>query len=86
MLRRHCEKPDFSRFWYYSLRTEGAAISYILENDLDTMFATFTPDNTLVFNNGDLVQGSQTGAQALITSYGSVLLETSLSMMLVLVM
>ena len=55
----------------HSLRTEGAAISYILENDLDTMFATFTPDSSLVFNNGDLVQGSQTGAQALITSYQS---------------
>ena len=31
------------------LRTEGAAISYILENDLDTMFVAFTPDSTLTY-------------------------------------
>jgi hypothetical protein len=51
------------------LRTEGAAISYILENDLDTMFAAFTPNSQYVFNNNSLLVGSQTTAQVIVTNY-----------------
>ena len=53
----------------HTLRTEGAAISYILENDLDSMFIAFTPDATLQFTNAELVTGSASGAQGIITNY-----------------
>ena len=53
----------------HTLRTEGAAISYILENDLDTMFIAFTPDTTLTYTIKNLAIGSATGAQAIITGY-----------------
>ena len=53
----------------HTLRTEGAAISYILENDLDSMFIAFAPDTTLQYTVGELVTGSATGAQGIITSY-----------------
>ena len=53
----------------HTLRTEGAAISYILENDLDSMFIAFTPDATLAFTNSELVTGSASGAQGIITNY-----------------
>jgi len=53
----------------HTLRTEGAAISYILENDLDSMFIAFAPDSLLAYTAGNLVTGSATGAQAIITSY-----------------
>ena len=53
----------------HTLRTEGAAISYILENDLDSMFIAFTPDSTLTYTTTSLVTGSATGAQGIITGY-----------------
>ena len=53
----------------HTLRTEGAAISYILENDLDTMFIAFTPDSTLTYTPGNILIGSASGAQGIITGY-----------------
>ncbi len=53
----------------HTLRTEGAAISYILENDLDTMFVAFTPDSTLTYTPGNILIGSASGAQGIITGY-----------------
>ena len=53
----------------HTLRTEGAAISYILENDLDTMFVAFTPDATLTYTPGNILIGSASGAQGIITGY-----------------
>ena len=53
----------------HKLRTEGAAISYILENDLDTMYAAFTPDATVQYTPSNLVIGSASGAQGVIVSY-----------------
>jgi len=53
----------------HKLRTEGAAISYILENDLDTMYIAFTPDATITYTAANLVIGSATNAQAIISGY-----------------
>ena len=53
----------------HKLRTEGAAVSYILENDLDSMYIAFTPDATITYTATNLAIGSATGAQGVITDY-----------------
>jgi len=49
--------------------TQGIAVSYILENDLDSQYITFTPNNTYTFTNAAIVNGSSTGATGVITEY-----------------
>ena len=49
--------------------TQGIAVSYILENDLDSQYVTFTPNNTYSFPNSSIINGSSTGATGVITDY-----------------
>jgi hypothetical protein len=49
--------------------TQGIAVSYILENDLDSQYITFTPNNTYSFPNSSIINGSSTGATGVSTLY-----------------
>ena len=49
--------------------TQGTAVSYILENDLESQFLAFQPNSAFTFNNGDIVVGSSTTARGTVTGY-----------------
>ena len=49
--------------------TQGIAVSYILENDLDSQYVAFTPNSGYTFANSSIVTGSSTGASGVVTSY-----------------
>ena len=49
--------------------TAGIAISYILENDLESQFLAFAPNSAFQFTAGDIVTGSSTTARGTVTSY-----------------
>ena len=49
--------------------TAGVAISYILENDLESQFLAFAPNSAFQFSNGDIVVGSSTTARGTVQSY-----------------
>jgi hypothetical protein len=49
--------------------TQGIAVSYILENDLDSQFLAFTPNSGYSFSNGTVIRGSSTNAQGVTTNY-----------------
>ena len=49
--------------------TQGLAVSYILENDLESQFLAFTPNNGYVFNVNDIIEGSSTTARGVVTAY-----------------
>ena len=51
----------------HQLKTQGTAISYILENDLESQFLAFTPNSAYQFTNGDIVVGSSTTARGVVT-------------------
>ena len=53
----------------HQLKTQGTAISYILENDLESQFLAFPPNNAYQFTNGDIVVGSSTTARGVVQSY-----------------
>jgi hypothetical protein len=49
--------------------TQGIAVSYILENDLDSQYVTFAPNSGYTFTNSNLIVGSSTDARGVITDY-----------------
>ena len=53
----------------HQLKTQGVAISYILENDLESQFLAFTPNSAFQFTNGDIIAGSSTTARGTVTNY-----------------
>ncbi len=53
----------------HQLKTQGTAISYILENDLESQFLAFTPNSNFQFTNGDIIVGSSTTARGTVTNY-----------------
>ena len=53
----------------HTLVTAGIAISYILENDLESQFLSFTPNSAFQFNVGDILTGSSTTARGTVTAY-----------------
>ena len=48
---------------------QDTSTSFILNNDLDSLFAAFVPDPTIQFTLGDIFTGSQTGARIQATEY-----------------
>ena len=57
-------------------KTQGTAISYILENDLESQFLAFNPSttNAFSFSNGDIVTGSSTTARGTVTAFNNGLI------------
>ena len=57
--------------------TQGTAISYILENDLESQFLAFAPSatNAFSFSNGDIVTGSSTTARGTVTAFNNGLIH-----------
>ena len=53
----------------HTLKTQGVAISYILENDLESQFLAFTPNSAYSFTANDIIIGSSTTARGVVTSY-----------------
>ena len=53
----------------HTFTTDGTAISYILENDLESQFLAFTPNSNFSFSNGSILVGSSTTARGTIQSY-----------------
>ena len=53
----------------HQFKTQGTAISYILENDLESQFLAFQPNSTVTFTNGDIVVGSSTTARGTVSNY-----------------
>ena len=53
----------------HTLVTQGVAISYILENDLESQFLAFNPDSNFTFTNNDIIVGSVTTARGVVTNY-----------------
>ncbi|MBO55764.1 MAG: hypothetical protein CL886_08915, partial [Dehalococcoidia bacterium] len=53
----------------HTFTTDGTAISYILENDLESQFLAFTPNSNYSFTNGNILTGSSTTARGTIQSY-----------------
>jgi hypothetical protein len=49
--------------------TQGIAVSYILENDLDSQYLAFTPNQNASFTLTNIVVGSSTTARGVITAY-----------------
>ena len=52
-----------------AIQQQPTTESYILNNDLDSLFAAFAPDPTLQFTIGDIFTGSQTGGRIQATEY-----------------
>ena len=55
----------------HTFTTDGTAISYILENDLESQFLAFQPNSNYSFTNGAILTGSSTTARGTIQSYNS---------------
>jgi hypothetical protein len=57
-----------------TIQIATGTVSYILNNDVDTQFLAYPPNENVTFNNGSLVIGSSTGAIGSVTStvYGTV--------------
>ena len=53
----------------HQLKTQGTAISYILENDLESQFLAFTPNIGYTFSVGDIIVGSSTTARGTVSAY-----------------
>jgi len=53
----------------HTFTTDGTAISYILENDLESQFLAFIPNQNYAFTNGNIITGSSTTARGTIQSY-----------------
>ena len=53
----------------HQLKTQGTAISYILENDLESQFLAFTPNSGYTFGVGDIIVGSSTTARGTVSAY-----------------
>jgi hypothetical protein len=53
----------------HQFKTQGTAISYILENDLESQFLAFTPNSNFQFTAGDIIVGSSTTARGVVQSY-----------------
>jgi hypothetical protein len=49
--------------------TQGIAVSYILENDLDSQFLAFAPNSGYNFTAGDVLEGSSSTARGSVTSF-----------------
>ena len=58
----------------HSFETAGTAVSYILENDLESQFLAFTPNSAFQFTNGDIIAGSSTTARGTVTNYNDGLI------------
>ena len=52
-----------------AIQQQPTTESYILNNDLDSLFAAFAPDPTIQFTLGDIFTGSQTGGRIQATEY-----------------
>ena len=50
-------------------QTQGVAVSYILENDLDSQFLAFDPNSGYSFSVNDVIEGSSTGARGSVTGF-----------------
>ena len=53
----------------HTFTTQGLAVSYILENDLESQFLAFAPNSGYQFNVNDIVEGSSTTARGVVTAY-----------------
>ena len=53
----------------HTFTTDGTAISYILENDLESQFLAFIPNQNYSFTNGAIITGSSTTARGTIQAY-----------------
>ena len=53
----------------HTFTTDGTAISYILENDLESQFLAFEPNQNYSFSNGAIITGSSTTARGTVQSY-----------------
>ena len=53
----------------HTFTTDGTAISYILENDLESQFLAFTPNSNYSFTNGAILTGSSTTARGTVQSF-----------------
>ena len=53
----------------HQFKTQGVAISYILENDLESQFLAFTPNSAFAFTNNDIIVGSSTTARGTVSDY-----------------
>ena len=58
----------------HTFTTDGVAVSYILENDLESQFLSFTPDSNYSFANGSIVTGSTTTARGTVQSFNDGLI------------
>ena len=58
----------------HTFTTDGTAISYILENDLESQFSAFIPNQNYAFTNGAILTGSSTTARGTIQSYNDGLI------------
>ena len=52
-----------------AIQQQPTTESFILNNDLDSLFAAFAPDPTIQFTLGDIFTGSQTGGRIQATEY-----------------
>ena len=53
----------------HTFTTDGVAVSYILENDLESQFLAFQPDSNFSFSVGAIVQGSTTTARGTVSAF-----------------
>ena len=67
----------------HTFTTDGTAISYILENDLESQFLAFIPNQNYAFTNGAILTGSSTTARGTIQSYNDGLIFNFVIMMVV---
>ena len=58
----------------HTFTTQGTAISYILENDLESQFLAFAPNTNYAFTVNDIIVGSSTTARATVQSYNDGLI------------
>ena len=58
----------------HSFTTQGTAISYILENDLESQFLAFAPNSNYAFAVNDIIVGSSTTARGTVQAYNDGLI------------
>jgi len=58
----------------HSFETDGVAVSYILENDLESQFLAFLPNSNYAFANGSILTGSTTTARGTVQSFNDGLI------------
>ena len=58
----------------HTFTTQGTAISYILENDLESQFLAFAPNSNYAFAVNDIIVGSSTTARGTVQAYNDGLI------------